>query len=181
MKALLRCLFALMLAVGACGRSPTQPSTAGPPERLNVLSFSGHPLDWVTLGQSRRIDSTTHRFSGVHSPFSGVDIQVTPLDTMAHDDWSLNLSAGSRGQLMPGHYVREQATAENGLTNPVLRFGGPSRGCGATGEFDVLEARFNTDGSIVRFHATFSQLCDGNFPAPIPTTGEIRVSELPTF
>ncbi len=150
---------------------------------MNVLSFSGHPLDFVTRGASRRIDSTTHRFSGFYSAVSTeVNIQATPLNPTIGDDWSLALSAGIRGgQLLPGRYVRERATAENGLTNPALRFGGGSRGCGSTGEFEVLEARFNADGSIARFHATFSQLCESNLPAPIPTTGEVRVNELPTF
>jgi hypothetical protein len=143
------------------------------------LSFVGQNRDWVTQGQSRRIQAgATHRFSG-HYSAGHVYINATPLDPTAIDRWSLIFAAPPGEPLLPGRYVKSAPMP--GPSQPVLNFSGQSRGCGSTGEFSVLTAVLSSDGTIVQFHATFQQMCESNFPAAAPTTGEIFVAMLPKF
>jgi hypothetical protein len=142
------------------------------------LSFVGQPRDWVTQGQTRDLEpGATHRFFGSHE--SGqVNIVVRPHDLSTIDEWFL-LFRAPRGQaLAPGHYVKRHPLDFDGAD---IIFGGQSRSCGGTGEFSVHDAQFAPDGTILRFRATFSQLCEGNNPAPAPTTGEVWVATLPRF
>ena len=98
---------------------------------------------------------------------------------------SRNLLMGApRGQrLVPGVYTGAKRLPAIGSAEPRLSLSGEGRSCNAsTGQFEVLEAIFGppqgggASGTIERFHARFTQQCDG---APAGLTGEVFLVSLP--
>ncbi len=133
------------------------------------LSFVGQTNDFVTRGTTRRLESPGHSLTG-HGTTGYVTLTATSnAGPAAIDDWSLDLWPARGQALAPGHFV-----AKTAFDGPWLSFGGASRGCTATSaEFQILEVAFGPNEKLLRFHATFSQLCSSNTPALQPTTGEV--------
>jgi hypothetical protein len=136
------------------------------------LSIVGQRGDFVTQGQSHRFEASAgRRFSGIYRN-SRLFIQTTAPGNATSDNWHLYLGAGQGKPLVPGRYVKDAANPD-----VEMQFGGQGRICLPTGEFDVLDAEFEDDGDIVRFHATFKFVCPTGGAAP--TTGEVWVASLP--
>jgi hypothetical protein len=100
--------------------------------------------------------------------------------------WNLALAAPPGQRLVPGTYPNATwlpyDTAQVGLS-------GDGRGCAqnGVGEFEVLAAEYGPgqpatssqptiSGTIVRFHARFTQRCSASAPV---LTGEVSVTNLP--
>jgi hypothetical protein len=150
----------------------------------NVLRFASEPGDYVGAGQTKRIDA------GPNAVFSGDmwgDNNYLSLSVRTPDYkswWSLLMGASAGQPLAPGVYRNTRRIPLIGSSNPRLDFAGDGRGCNeSTGEFEVFEAvygpkpaRSGTSGTIDRFRARFSQVCDGE---PAGLIGEVFVASIP--
>jgi hypothetical protein len=99
--------------------------------------------------------------------------------------WTLNLAApGSPPSAAPplarGAYENAARFGFQGSGQPGLDFSGDGRGCNQLyGRFDVLEARYGTNGTVLSFAANFEQHCERSMPALL---GRIRYnSTVPLF
>jgi hypothetical protein len=146
----------------------------------DVLRFASEPGDYVGAGQTKRIDG------GPNAVFSGDmwgDNNFFSLSVRTPDYkswWSLLMGAPRGERLVPGVYRNTRRIPLIGSSNPRLDFSGDGRACNeSTGEFEVFEAIYGprpagsgTSGTIDRFRARFSQVCDGE---PAGLIGEVFV------
>jgi hypothetical protein len=174
-------LLMLSLPGSGCDRAATSPT----PLQTTFLTFTSSPGDWVGQGQTRRIESGPNaEFGGdVWADFNNLadnNYLSLSIETAGPGAryWSLSMKA-PRGQvLVPGVYRNAKRVPAIGSTDPQLDLSGEGRSCNnSTGEFEVLEAVYGpkppgsgTTGTIERFHARFTQVCDGSSTG---LTGEV--------
>ncbi len=93
--------------------------------------------------------------------------------TTARDLWSVNFGAPNNALLTKGLYLNAQGLPSTpGL--PLMNVWGAGRGCNTvTGNFNVLQATYDTAGNVKAFGADFEQHCEGMAPAVF---GSIRVN-----
>jgi hypothetical protein len=151
------------------------------------VAFVSNPGDGVGQGQTRRIESGSaatfggDMWDGNNALSLGI---LTP--GPGPRDWSLQLAAPKGRALTPGLYRNAKRIPAIGSQEPQLNFGGEQRSCNtSTGEFEVLEAVYGprpagsgTSGTIERFHARFTQTCDGSSGSLV---GEVRLGAIPGF
>ena len=165
----------LSLPGSGCDRGATSPS----PIQSTFLTFTSSPGDWVGQGQTRRIEpGTTAEFGGdMWADNNNLSLSIlTP--GPGPRDWSLSMKAPSGQPLVPGVYRNAKRIPAIGSSDPQLSLSGEQRSCNtSTGEFEVLEAVYGpkppgsgTSGTIERFHARFTQFCDGSSAG---LTGEV--------
>ena len=97
--------------------------------------------------------------------------------------WFLDTAAPPGQQLREGRYVSAPSAPTTGL---MLNFSGANRGCTVgIADFEVLEAVYVApppgsspliSGLVERFHATFTQRCNG--PSSPPLSGEVNLRGL---
>jgi hypothetical protein len=176
-------LVTLCLPGSGCDRSGTSPS----PLPTTFLTFTSSPGDWVGQGQTRRFESGPNaEFGGdVWADFNNLadnnylSLSIELAGTGSRF-WGLQMRA-PRGQvLVPGVYRNAKRVPAIGSTDPQLDLAGEGRSCNtSTGEFEVFEAVYGpkppgsgTTGTIERFHARFTQVCDGSSAG---LTGEVHL------
>jgi hypothetical protein len=95
--------------------------------------------------------------------------------------WMLRFAPPSGQPLVPGPYEQASRLPMNSPTRPGLAVSSDVRSCNKSiGRFDVHDIHVEPDGSVSRFAADFSQICDGKGflsgslrynavdPAPLP-------------
>jgi len=153
------------LTVGGVS-STFQATSYQPGTPLSSLYYLSAPGDYIGQGQE--------------AFYVGQDLRTTVVDngtekefqfaTPAGGWWYLRLGAAGGAPLQPGTYKNAQRSVSS--TQPGLDFSGDGRGCNETsGEFDVLEAQYGSDGALQRFAADFVQHCEITGP---PLYGEVR-------
>jgi hypothetical protein len=144
---------------------PPLPPPPGPSEtsRFTYVSPAG---EYVGGGNSGALTSAGTLFSLISDPI-GSNIQI--LMGTGSNQWRA-LFTGPGGQpLSPGVY-ENVARAPFAGANPGLSISSPGRACNQiSGRFEVHEMQPGPLG-VKKFHATFSQLCEGGPPA---LTGEV--------
>jgi hypothetical protein len=159
----------------AGGRSFTIRHSGVPPTNGSFLAYRSAPGDYIGLGMAHLFryadaswDTEVEHENGTNQvritinqgPFSGVD-------------WSLHLAAPSGQPLVPGTYESAARWPFQPAGSPGLAFSGDGRGCNkVTGRFVVIEAVYGPGNTLLRFHATFEQHCEGGAAALM---GEVRV------
>jgi hypothetical protein len=143
-------------ATGNAYTVPLQSWTYGGTTRLVMSSDQG---DWVGDGQQWSFDPTN----------AILEVAGTPEKvsfTIASDDWSGDFAASQGDILTTGStWTGAQRYPFNG-TSPGLDVFGEGRGCNTlTGQFNVVEATYNADGSVRTFGVQFVQHCEGAQPA----------------
>ena len=136
------------------------------------LTFDSEPDDYIGLGVSRTWYPEEGGFNLIHGP--GL---VTLYYQGGPDRWNLHLKAPNGVELEPGPYEDATRYPFQSPTMPGLSVSGSGRGCNAvTGRFDVLEAVYQSDGTVERFAADFEQHC-----GPGTLRGSIRFNASATF
>jgi hypothetical protein len=121
-----------------------------------VLFFSSQPGEYIGGGQQVFLTSSTSQITltqpqGTHNIlFDATNDTFIP--------WELFLAAPNGMVLIPGFYPN--ANAEGG-SQPTLYFSGEGRGCGFNNgsSFTVLEAVYDSAGTLQHFAADFVQDC----------------------
>jgi hypothetical protein len=131
------------------------------PQRTNTsLTFRSDPGDWIGGGVTRTWFPADGDFGAVHSP-GRVALGFDGLEW-----WTIDLRAPAGADIVPGAYEGATRAAFHAPTTPGLDVFGTGRGCNdLTGRFDVREAVYAPDGSVLRFAADFEQHCSGGAPA----------------
>lgn len=141
---------------------------------FTYFRLNSTPGSWVGQGlQNYLIDlATGGTFTAQRNYDNGVSFRMIKPGA-ALGDWYLDLAAPFDAQLVPGMYENTarwpfQATGQPGLTLSGNGHGNNTNG----GFFKVLEAVYNTDGSVQRFAVDFTQL--GERRADWQDVGELR-------
>jgi hypothetical protein len=80
--------------------------------------------------------------------------------------WFLDFVAPAGGVLAPGTYDNATRAGFQSAGVPGLSVTGHSRGCNtSTGRFVVHEAQWGPNDTVLKFHASFEQHCEGGTPA----------------
>lgn len=143
-------------------------------QRTSLLLLS-EPGDPVGEGVNREFAPVDGSFRVTHSP----GLVTVSLDAGAHNSWHLAFQAPHGDDIGPGPYPGAGGYPFHSPVHPGLSVYGDGRGCSALGaHFDVLEARYRSDGSIERFAADFEQRCVG---AAGSLRGSVRYDASETF
>ena len=135
---------------------PLQGWTYGGKTRLEMNSDPG---DWVGSGQQSSYDPSNAIFE-VAGTREGVSFSVST------DSWSGDF-VPSRGDILTtgSTWPGAQRYPFQG-SSPGMDVSGEGHGCNTlTGQFTVVEATYNTDGSVRTFEVQFEQHCEGGQPA----------------
>ncbi len=134
------------------------------------LSLRGETGDFV-VGPKRLLFTPDGNTFNVQSNFhNGVSIvfQTPSLDQF----WSLDFAAPNGQRLTRGAYEGATRFPFEASSEPGLWLAGDGVGCNTiTGRFQVQQAAYASDGTVLVFAATFEQHCDG---AQAAAFGEIR-------
>ena len=162
-------LFACMLGLSAGPAMATVvPATSG---SLTMTSDAG---DYIGQGQSWSYSIPPDSLGSQSLYNNGVEVVVNGANG---DWWYLNFGAPFGAQLTPGTYDNAARWPFQSASQPGLSIFGNGRGCNTlTGSFTVLDATYDTAGSLLSFHATFEQHCEGGSPA---LRGEVQITSPP--
>lgn len=163
------------VAASCGGDSPTSPSQSG----MTFVSFTSSPGDFIGQGSSRRFEPPATTFRGqMVDGNRRLELRMV----VDGEAWFLDAAAPPGQQLVRGTY----ANAPSGASGLAFQFSGGGRGCTVgVSEFEVLDAVYSTppagssplvSGIVDRFHARFTQRCNG--PSSPPLTGEVNIRAL---
>ncbi len=137
---------------------------------INVTVFSvyGQPGDYIHPGQLL-LTLPDGTFKAARNFDNGVSISI-----WASDEWFTDFAAPNNAILTKGTYANAQRYPFQAAGFPGLSVYGAGRGCNTlTGNFNVLQAVYDTVGNVKAFAADFEQHCEGLGPALF---GSIRIA-----
>ena len=131
-----------------------------PNGNVTVFSTYGQPGDFISPGLNL-LTAQDGTFTGARNFDNGVSLFVT-----TSDHWSANFAAPNNAILTKGVYSNAQAFPFQAQGFPGLDVDGAGRACNTvTGNFNVLQASYDTAGNVKSFAADFEQHCEGRVPA----------------
>jgi hypothetical protein len=110
--------------------------------------------DTVGIGQQYLFTLANGAFTATR----GTDNAVT-FNVVNADNWKAAFAAPNKGTLTVGNYQNAGNYPLQPSGAPGLNVSGAGRSCVAKGNFQVLKATYNTDGSPKTFSANFEQHC----------------------
>ena len=144
------------------------------PATSGSLTMTSDPGDYIGGGQSWSYAMPPDSFASQILYRNGVEVIVNGANG---DWWYLDFGAPNGVQLTPGTYDNAARWPFQDPSQPGLSIFGNGRGCNTlTGRFTVLDATYAPGGSLVSFHATFEQHCEG---ATAALRGEVQISNPP--
>src|SRR5919198_3979000 len=144
------------------------------PATSGSLTMTSDPGDYIGGGQSWSYAMPPDSFASQILYRNGVEVIVNGANG---DWWYLDFGAPNGAQLTPGTYDNAARWPFQDPSQPGLSIFGNGRGCNTlTGRFTVLDATYAPGGSLVSFHATFEQHCEG-FAAAL--RGEVQLTSEP--
>lgn len=178
MKSIKRWLAAIFLVAGATTGAQAAPITA--------FYYTSSPTSWVGQGETVTVTPADgFEFNANRTFDNGVSLAIN--DFLTNPDfqktrwWYLEFSAPFDALLSVGFYDNAMRWPFQDPERPGLSFSGNGRGNNTlTGFFEVFEAVFSEDGSVMSFAADFTQFDEGFEGAW--NKGAIRFnSEIPLF
>jgi Calx-beta domain len=139
-----------------------------PNGNVTVFSIYGQPGDYISLGETL-LTPQDGTCTVAHYADNDVHLSITTIDL-----WSADFAAANSALLTKGAYLNAQRYPFQAPGLPGLDIGGAGRGCNTlSGNFNVLQAAYDTAGNVKAFGADFEQHCEGMAPALF---GSIRVN-----
>ena len=127
---------------------------------LTVLAMSSQPGDFV--GQGEQFLFTLS--DGTFTPYNSANVVTFFFNN--GDDWTTDFAGPTTARLARGDYQNAQRYPFQPAGTPGLSVYGNGRGCNTlTGNFQVLQAGYNSSGVLQNFAANFEQHCEGAIPA----------------
>ena len=159
MRTMKRWLAAIVLAAGAATAAQAAPMT--------VFYYTSSPSSWVGQGETVTVTPTDGFAFNVNRNFdNGVSFAIN--DFLTNPDfqktrwWYLDFAAPFNALLTVGYYDHATRWPFQDAENPGLSFSGNGRGNNMlTGFFEVLEAVYDVDGTVLKFAADFTQFDEG--------------------
>jgi hypothetical protein len=136
---------------------------------INVTVFSvyGQPGDFIHPSQLL-LTPPDGTFTAARNFDNGVNVSI-----WASDEWFTDFAAPNNAILTKGTYANAQSYPSQAAGSPGLTVYGAGRGCNTvSGNFNVLQATYDTAGNVKTFAADFEQHCEGRVPALF---GSIRI------
>jgi len=149
---------------GATG-APIGASTANilirdPNVALTALAMSSQPNDYIGAGLQYLITLS----DGTFTPSNSANVVAFYINN--GDGWTTDFAGPTTSLLGPGDYENAQRYPFQPVGTPGLSVYGAGRGCNTlTGNFQVLQATYNTSSVLQTFSANFEQHCEGAVPA----------------
>jgi hypothetical protein len=138
-----------------------------PNGNVTVFSTYGQPGDFVSPGL-KLLTTLDGTITTARNYDNGVDLRITDSDF-----WFADFAAPDNAILTKGVYLNAQRYPFQAPGLPGLDVSGAGRGCNTlTGNFNVLQASYDTTGNVKSFAADFEQHCEGSAPALF---GSVRV------
>jgi hypothetical protein len=135
---------------------------------LTALSMYGQPGDFINPGQLL-LTTEDGIFTRSRNFDNGVSVMIQNLDLRETD-----FAAPNNATLVKGAYLNAQRFPFQAPGTPGLSVSGAGRGCNTlTGNFNVLQAAYDTAGNVKAFSADFEQHCE-SFPAAL--LGSLRIN-----
>jgi len=139
-----------------------------PNGNVTVFSTYGQAGDFVSPGLNL-VTTQDGTIKAVRNFDNGVDLTITDADF-----WYTDFAARDNAILIKGVYLNAQRYPFQAPGFPGLSVFGAGRGCNTlTGNFNVLQATYDTAGNVKAFAADFEQHCEGSVPALF---GSVRVN-----
>src|SRR5438128_8130388 len=149
-------LFALLSLAGAL-------SALG---QNTVLAMDSDPCDYIGQGQNYYYTPADFAVTAQKNFDNGVSISFSN----GSHNWNLDFAGPDQAPLQVQVYENATRFPFQAAGEPGLDVSGDGRGCNElTGQFEVKQIVYSGD-TIVSFHATFVQHCEGGGPA---LTGEV--------
>ncbi len=127
---------------------------------LTALAMSSQPGDFIGLGQQYLITLSDGTFTPSNSA------NVVSFFISNGDDWWTYFAGPTTARLGKGDYENAQRYPFQPSGTPGLSVFGAGRGCNTlTGNFQVLQAVYNSSSVLQSFSANFEQHCEGAAPA----------------
>jgi len=125
-----------------------------------VLAMSSQPGDYIGGGLQYLITPSDGTFTPSNSA------NVVSFFVNNGDEWSTYFAGPTTARLGRGDYENAQRYPFQPAGTPGLSVYGDGRGCNTlTGNFQVLQAGYNSSSVLQSFSANFEQHCEGGVPA----------------
>ena len=125
-----------------------------------VLAMSSQPGDYIGGGLQYLITLSDGTFTPSNSA------NVVSFFVNNGDEWSTYFAGPTTARLGRGDYENAQRYPFQPAGTPGLSVYGDGRGCNTlTGNFQVLQAGYNSSSVLQSFSANFEQHCEGGVPA----------------
>jgi hypothetical protein len=132
-----------------------------------ALVMDSDPGDYIGGGQNYYYTPADGTFNASKNYDNGVSVTFSN----GSHDWSVDFAGPDQAPLTVQVYNNATRWPFQGPGVPGLSISGDGRGCNEDrGSFEVKEIVYGTGDTIVSFHATFVQHCEGQGPA---LTGEV--------
>lgn len=132
-------------------------------ELPTALYFFSEPGDFIGAGLEQTFTPEEADFNVSRNFRGGTSFLIDNAFRPERDNfifWILDFAPPVDLPLVPGSYGKATRFPFNSPVKPGLSFSGDGRGCNTlTGQFVVLDAAYNTDGSVKRFDSIFKQNC----------------------
>ncbi len=136
-----------------------------------IFHYTSDAGDYIGQGQERTFNITDgYVLSASRNYDGGVSFSFSFNNNASagfedSEYWNLDLATADGTALGVGDYEGAQRFAFHDATHPGLELSGAGRGSNTlTGNFQVLEAAFDTSGNVLRFAANFEQHSEGGPP-----------------
>jgi hypothetical protein len=128
---------------------------------LTALALSSHPEDYVGQGLEQLITLSDGSFTPSNSA------NVVSFFITNGDGWWTYFAGPTSARRGAGNYKKAQRYPLQPTGTPGLSVYGNGRGCDTvTGNFQVVQAGYNSSNVLQNFSANFEQHCDGAVPGP---------------
>jgi hypothetical protein len=121
---------------------------------LTALAMSSQPGDFVGQGLQYVITLSDGTFT-LHNSANVVTVSINN-----GDDWYPDFAGPTTARLARGDYENAQAYPGQPAGVPGLSVYGDGRACVSTGNFQVLQAGYNSSGVLENFSVNFEQQCE---------------------
>jgi hypothetical protein len=147
----------LSAASGApIGASSASVLIRDPNVSLTTLAMSSQAGDYIGQGQQYLFTPS----DGTFTPSNSANVVTFFFNN--GDDWTTDFAGPTTARLARGDYQNAQRYPFQPIGTPGLSVYGDGRGCNTlTGNFQVLQAGYNSSGVLQSFAANFEQHCEG--------------------
>ena len=147
---------------------PTLPSTAlpiTPPPNSGSTSANADEFSFLSAAGDYIGGGTPADYVGPSNVVASGDLGTITVDA---GDWTLNLSAPSGQQLVPGTYTGATRYPFNTSPAPGISVYGDGRGCNEDfGTFTIYQIASDPTGVLTQLNATFNQTCESTTAPPL--------------
>lgn len=133
------------------------------------LSISGGPGEYISSGRTLVVGSPAYKVTVTEQAPGNIRVRFEEAQT----EFDASFSTPSEEPFETKEYTSAERWNMANAGHPGLDVSGNARGCGdISGSFKVSGIRYGPDGRLLKFAATFVQVCDAS---TVPAYGRIEI------